>query len=132
MLIELINAAFINVAWTKELQRRVREKFNYKEHQMIDIENEIKDQVKARIKHLLFDANVIQYRGYETFKSNINQSYQFLIWKLQPESPEKFGNEIQDLVENKGHHCIPGAWDVSTYKPDKKTGYKVVALYKPK
>ncbi len=98
---------------------------------MLNVENEIKDQVAVRIKQLLLDDNVKQYRDYETFNSNSNHHYQFLIWKLQPENLEKFSNEIQDLVENKGHQCIPGAWDITTYNPEHKTGYKVVALYKP-
>lgn len=59
------------------------------------------------------------------------QKYQFLIWKLQPENWEQFSQEIQKLVEEGDYQCIPGAWDVSTYNPKEKTGYKVVALYKP-
>ncbi len=85
---------------------------------MINIENEIKDQVSARLKQLLFDENVTQYRNHETFYSNSNRPYQFLVWKLQPTNIEEFGNEMQQLVEKNGYQCIPGASEVTTYNPD--------------
>lgn len=72
----------------------------------------------------------MQYCDYETFSSNTDRNYQFLIWKLQLENPEEFSNEITDLIENKGYQFIPGAWDVVTCGRDGKPGYKVVALYK--
>jgi hypothetical protein len=94
------------------------------------VEDDIRDQVHSRLKELLFDQNIHNYKNHESFYSKTNRCYQFLIWKLQPENWDEFSKEIQQLVEQEGYECIPGAWDVSTFDPDKKTGYKMVALYK--
>jgi len=95
------------------------------------MEDDVVLQVQNRIKALLFDSKISNYRQHEFFVSRSNKRYQFLIWKLQPDNLEQFNREIQELIEKQGYQCIHGAWDVSTYNSDKKTGYKVVALYKP-
>ncbi len=77
----------------------------------------------------MFDDSIEHYKDHELFYSKSNRAYRFLIWKLQPIDLDKFSNEVQRLVEQSGYQCIPGAWDVSTYNPDTKTGYKVIALY---
>ena len=68
---------------------------------MLDMENEIKEQVANRIKQLLFDDNILEYRNYDTFYSKTNDPYKFLIWKLKfsDTDKEKFAQEIQDLIE---------------------------------
>ena len=98
---------------------------------MIEVESEVKDQVAARIKQLLFDSTVTQYRHYESFYSNTNQCYRFLIWKLPTDNLEEFGKTMKELIEQQGHHCIPGANDVISCGSKQNAGYKVVALYKP-
>lgn len=97
------------------------------------IENEIKEQVSNRIKQLLFNDNVTDYRNYETFYSKDNHPHQFLIWKLKFSDIDKeiFGQEMQDLREIQGHYSIPGACDIVTCSSIKKASYKFVALYKP-
>ena len=95
------------------------------------MENDVIIQIQNRIKTLLFDDKIIDYRKHEYFISQSGQKYRFLIWKLQPENWEEFSKEMQYLHENQGYQSIPGACDVSTYDPDKKTGYKVSALYMP-
>lgn len=94
------------------------------------IETDVIEQVQSRLKELLLNEKIINYRDHEFFHSKTNQRYQFLIWKIQPENVEEFGKKIQRLIEIEKYECIPGAWDVSTYNPEKQTGYKVVALYK--
>jgi hypothetical protein len=95
------------------------------------MEDDITQQVKQRIQSLLLNNEIPNYREHESFRSQSNQNYQFLIWKLQPENWDQFSGEMQQLVENKGYQFIPGACDVTTYNPATKTGYKVIALYKP-
>lgn len=95
------------------------------------MEDDVIIQIQNRIKALLFDDKIIDYREHEYFSSLSGQKYQFLIWKLQPGNWEEFSKEMQNLHENKGYQSIPGACDVSTYDLDKKTGYKVLALYMP-
>ncbi|MBV9575351.1 MAG: hypothetical protein JO149_01870 [Gammaproteobacteria bacterium] len=94
------------------------------------IEDDIHDQVYARLKELLLDQSINYYKNYESFYSRTNHCYQFLIWKLMPENLDDFSKEIQRLIEQEGHECIPGIWDISTFDPNKKTGYKVTALHK--
>lgn len=88
-------------------------------------------QIQNRIETLLFDDKIIDYREHECFFSPSGQKYQFLIWKLQPKDWEKFSKEMRYLHEELGYQSIPGACEVSTYNPDKKIGYKVLALYEP-
>ena len=96
------------------------------------MEDDVIIQIQNRINTLLFDNKIIDYREHEYFSSLYRvKKYQFLIWSLQPESWEEFSKEMQNLHENQGYQSIPGACDVSTYDLDKKTGYKVLALYMP-
>jgi len=96
-----------------------------------NMEPDIVIQVQNRIKTLLVNDNIVEYREDEAFYSQSGKKYQFLIWKLQPENWDTFSKEIQSLHELQGYESIPGACDVSTYDPEKKTGFKVSALYKP-
>lgn len=95
------------------------------------MENDVFLQVQKRIVTLLRDDKIINYREHEIFLSQSGQKYQFLIWKLQPVNWEEFSQEMQHLHEKQGYQSIPGANDITNYERDKKTGYKVVALYKP-
>jgi hypothetical protein len=93
------------------------------------IDEKIQHQVFARIKNLLSDQSIEDYKNHELFFSESKHAYRFLIWKLRPINFDDFSTEVQRLVEQDGYQCIPGAWDVSTYNPETKTGYKVIALY---
>jgi hypothetical protein len=94
------------------------------------MDDHVIQQVKARIKSLLFDQAITCYREHEIFCSQSNQPYHFLIWKIQPNNVDAYAAEVQALIEKHGYQFIPGACDVSTFNPDNRTGYKVLALYK--
>jgi hypothetical protein len=94
------------------------------------IDDSLNAAVSARLKELLFDKTISQYKNHEMIISNSGSKYQFLFWKLQPLDWEGFSSDLQKLVELEGYKMIPGACDVTTFNPDTKTGYKVVALYK--
>jgi len=95
------------------------------------VETDIKTQVLEHIKSLLLDESIQEYRDLEVFISKTDVSYEFLIWKTQPKDWNAFSSEIENLILKKGYEFVDGACDVSTYNIKEKTGYKVVALYKP-
>lgn len=86
------------------------------------MDTEIKNQVNERLKKLLFDTENNSYRDHELFYSEAKHGYCFLIWKMQPRDLNEYGEELKKLTKDKKYQFIPGACEVSTYDPDKKTG----------